>query len=148
MNTNNCIVFKTILPTVKILVAIWVLNTILYLRITHLSSLWTCRTNGGVAPLHTEIFHNFSLLAVVWDTLGLVSPPTTLFLSQSISGGPRGESHPPATQGDPMRAPKQPAMRPNQQFFLVAKYMASMRHSWPGITTYIPIPVSAYFSWT
>ena len=87
---RNSMFYCKMVPTVKILVVIWVLNTILYLRITHLSSLWTCRTNGGVAPLHTEIFHNFSLLAVVWDTLGLVSPPTSLFLSQSISGGPRG----------------------------------------------------------
>ena len=55
---------KTV-PTVKILVAILVLNTILYLIITHLSSLWTRRANVGVAPLHTEIFHDFSLLAVV-----------------------------------------------------------------------------------
>ena len=57
-----------------------------------------------------------------------------------------GEPHSPFTQGDPIRAPKQPAIRPNQQFFFVAKYMASMRHSWSSITTYNPIPVPAYLS--
>ena len=58
------------------------------------------------------------------------------------------ESHSPATQGDPIRAPKQPAIHPNQQFFFVAKYMASIRNSWPSITTYNFIPVSAYLSRT
>ena len=32
--------------------------------------------------------------------------------------------------------------------FFIAKYMASMRHSWPSITTYNIIPVSAYLSFT
>ena len=98
---RNSVFYCKMVPTVKILVIIWVLNTILYLRITHLSSLWTCRANVGVAPLHTGIFHNFLLLAVVWGTLGLVSPPTTLFLSQPTSGGPKGRIPPTWNPGGP-----------------------------------------------
>ena len=53
-----------------------------------------------------------------------------------------GESHPPATQVDPIRAPKQPVICLNQQFFIVVKCMVSLKHSWPSITTSNPIPVT------
>ena len=56
-------------------------------------------------------------ILVIRCTLGSVPPPTTLLLCQPTSTGPRGESHPPATQGDPIRAPKQPVIHPNQQSF-------------------------------
>ena len=107
---RNSMFYWKMVPTVKFLVVSWVRSTILHLRMTHLSSLWTCQANVGVAPLHTGIFHNFLFLAVVWGSLGLVSPPTSLFLSQPTSGGPRGEYHPPATQGTPLWGPKQPAI--------------------------------------
>ena len=102
-------------------------------------------------PATRPIQQIFSLLPNTWlvrGTLGSISPPTTLFLSQPTSAGPRREFHLPATQGDPIRAPKQPAIRPNHQFFFVTKYMASMRNSWSSITTYNPIPVPAYLFWT
>ena len=60
--------------------------------------------------------------------------------------GVGGQSYTPATQRDPIRAPKQPVICLNQRFFIVVKCMVSLRHSWPSITTYNPIPVTAYLS--
>ena len=149
MTLRNSMFYCKMVPLVRILVVIWVQNTILYLRITHLWSLWTCWANVGVLPLHAGIFHNFSLLDVAWGTLGLVSPPTTLLLTQPTSGGPKGRIPPTCNLGGPHQRPQTTSSTAKStEFFLVAKYMASMRHSWPSITTYNPIPVSAYLGWT
>ena len=44
---------------------------------------------------------------LVWGTQGTVSPPNPCLSLPQLELG--GESHPPATQGDPTRAPKRPA---------------------------------------
>ena len=86
-----------------------------------------------LAPKQPAIRPNqksFSPLPNTWlvrDTLSPVSPPKTVFLSQPTSAGPRRKSHLPATQVDPIRAPKQTAIHPNQHFFFFAKYIASKR---------------------
>ena len=80
-----------------------------------------------------------------WSSITTYNPiPVPAYLSWTLIG----ESHPPVNQGDPINAPKQPAIRPNQQFFFIAKYMASIRHSGHSITTYNSTLVSAYLSWT
>ena len=105
------------------------------------------------APNQTAIHPNqhfffFAKYIASKRLFGPVSPPKTLFLSQPTLAEPKEESHPSATLGYPIRAPKQPAIRLNQQFFFAPYYIASMRHSWPSITTYNPTPVSAYLRWT
>ena len=110
---RNSVFYCKMVPTVKILVIIWVLNTILYLRITNVSSLWICRAN-----VHTGIFHNFSLLAVAWGTLVLVLPPTTLFLSQPTSGGPRGGIPPTCDPGGPHQSAQTSSNMPKSTVFL------------------------------
>ena len=45
-------------------------------------------------------------------------------------------------------APAEPHMTKKAVCTALFKYMASMRHTWLSITTYNPILVSAYLSWT
>ena len=102
-------------------------------------------------PAKRPYQQSFSLLPNTWlvrGTLGSISPPTTLFLSQPTSAGPRGGTPLTCNPGRPHQSPKTTRNTSKSSFFFVAIYMASMRNSWSSITTYNPFPVPAYLSWT
>ena len=53
-----------------------------------------------------------------------------------------GESHPPSTQGDPIRAPKQPVIHPNQQSFSLLPNTWLVRGTLGSVSTPTTLPLS------
>ena len=71
---------------------------------------------------------NKRLVCGILGPVSLPKPYSGLSLPQLGQGG---QSHPPATQGDPIRARKQPKISPKQQFFsvhLTVKKVPGMRN--------------------